>query len=91
MTPSDNSGKELYQGKKNVFTRNCNRVGNSSSIVDKNTEVHCESLEKQALRCSLIFCVWFTFNTLFDGKHKFCELTFFSFLFKDTLLKVVPM
>lgn len=47
------------------------------SGVDKNTKVHWESLEKQALGCSLIFCVWFTFNILFDGKHKFCELTFF--------------
>lgn len=61
-----------------------------TSGVDKNTKVYWESLEKQALGCSLIFCVCFAFNILFEGKHKFCELTFFFFL-KDTLLKVVPM
>lgn len=38
-----------------------------------------------------LFCVWFTFNILFDGKHKFCEFFFFFPLFKGTLLKVVPM
>lgn len=52
------------------------------SMAGKNTKLCCEFLRggwgKQTLGWSL-FCVWFTFNTLFDGKHKFCEFFFFSF------------
>lgn len=39
-----------------------------TSGVDKNTKVYWESLEKQALGCSVIFCVCFAFNILFEGQ-----------------------
>lgn len=52
------------------------------SVIGKNAKLRCEIyfLGKQTLGCSLLFCVWFTFNILFDGKQKFCEFFFLLFL-----------